>query len=94
MTRRRLFVGLTVLGLGAGAAGIFYYLEAGRYERDFVGWKDSDVVAVLGKPHFDSRLIHSGHADHHVLGWYYFWGRQLALAVKDGTVFSQTYSSK
>ena len=69
MTRRRLFLGLTVLGLGGGAAGTLYYLGAGRYERDFGGWKESDVIAVLGKPHIDSRLIPSGHADHHLLGW-------------------------
>ena len=76
------------------AGGVYYRFEA-RYERDFAGWSETDLLNALGPPDVDSRRIpvHTVSADYKLV-WYFSVGRHLGVDFQDGRVVRQGYGSK
>jgi len=89
---------LIQFGIAAGllAIGVSTCYGPPIYWRNFVGWKESDVVQSLGRPIYDSRVIHPElPRNPYRLGWYHGVGAQLILDFNDkDVVTTQTRGSK
>ena len=67
-----------------------------KFWSNYEGWKESDVVARLGTPLFDSRVIGNDKPGQpYSLGWYHGFGMQLGMKFDaNGKVVSQWSGSK
>jgi len=68
-----------------------------KFWSDYKGWKEADVVAHLGKPPYDSRVIgpKDKPGEPYTLFWYYGFGNQLVMMFDaDGKVIEQQSGSK
>ncbi|HEX7898829.1 MAG TPA: hypothetical protein VF950_13780 [Planctomycetota bacterium] len=93
-TRRWILGALVVSGVLGGALGAIGYLAVWKYERNFVGRSEAQVISALGTPAYDSRSSNQDGRRTYTLGWSNFAGSRLGLEFTDGTVTRQWHGSR
>jgi hypothetical protein len=90
--RRWTLGALVVSGVLGGALVGIGYLAVWKYERDFVGQSEAQVISALGAPEYDSRALNKDRS--YTLGWSNFAGSRLGLEFTDGKVTRQWHGSR
>ena len=91
-TRRWILGALVVSGVLGGALVGIGYLAVWKFERNFVGRSEAQVISALGAPDYDSRPRNKDRT--YTLGWSNFAGARLGLEFTDGTVTRQWRDSR